>query len=64
MEGGEAASHVGLWRKIGCKGPEAGVHLACWRKKEAPREAREELGRGEQEGSRQRGVRKGTLCLP
>ena len=55
---------MGLWRKIGCKGPEAGVHLACWRKKEAPREAREELGRGEQEGSRQRGVRKGTLCLP
>ena len=56
---------MGLWRKRGCKGPEAGVHLAYWRKKEAPREAREELQRGEQEGSRQRGVKKGThsVCL-
>ena len=41
------------------------MHLAYWRKKEAPREAREELQRGEQEGSRQRGVKKGThsVCL-
>lgn len=54
--GGEGVGHMGLWgkrapgrEKSRCKGPEAGVHLACWRKKEEPREARAELGRGEWE---------------
>lgn len=62
----EVGGHVGLWRKRGCKGPEAGVHLACWKKKkEAPRKLEKEswggeAGRGQ---GREESEKGNTVCV-